>query len=77
VSVPALFEWINATQINQNDKKDIYVRLCDEKGDAVVSWKILNAFPKKLNAPSFTAESNDVAIESMELMADRILIEEA
>ncbi len=77
VSVPALYAWINATQTNQNDKKDVYVRLCDEKGDAVVSWKILNAFPTKLDAPSFTADANDVAVESMELMADRILIEEA
>ncbi len=77
VSVPVLYGWISTMQINQIEKKDIYVRLCDEKGDAVVSWKVLNAFPTKLEAPGFTADSNDVAIESMELMADRVLIEEA
>jgi phage tail-like protein len=76
-SIAALYNWINATQINQTDKKDIYVRLCDEKGDAVISWKVLNAFPTKLDAPAFTANSNDVAIETIELMADSILIEEA
>jgi phage tail-like protein len=76
-SIAALYNWINATQINQTDKKDIYVRLCDEKGDAVISWKVLNAFPTKLDAPAFTATSNDVAIETIELMADSILIEEA
>jgi phage tail-like protein len=76
-SVAALYEWINSTQINQIDKKDVYVRLCDEKGEAVISWKVVNAFPTKLDAPSFTANSNDAAIETMELMADSILIEEA
>lgn len=76
-SVAALYAWINSTQINQIDKKDIYVRLCDEKGEAVISWKVVNAFPTKLDAPSFTANSNDAAIETMELMADSILIEEA
>jgi phage tail-like protein len=76
-SVATLFNWINSTQINQIDKKDIYIRLCDEKGDAVISWKVVNAFPTKLDAPSFTATSNDAAIETMELMADAILIEEA
>lgn len=76
-SVAVLYNWISSIQINQVDKKDIYVRLCDEKGDAVVSWKVLNAFPTKLDAPSFSATSNDVAVESMELMADGILIEEA
>lgn len=77
VSVPALFDWINSIQLNRVDKKDIYVRLCDENGDAVISWKVINAFPTKLDAPSFTANSNDVAIESMELMADGVVVEQA
>lgn len=76
-SLPALFNWISATQINQNDKKDIYVRLCDEAGAPVISWKVINAIPTKLDAPSFTADSNDVAIESMELMGDGVTMEEA
>jgi phage tail-like protein len=77
VSVPVLFDWINSIQLNRVDKKDIYVRLCDENGAAVVSWKVINAFPTKLDAPGFTANSNDAAVESMELMADGVTIEEA
>jgi len=76
-SVPILFKWINATQINQSEKKDIFVRLCDEKGDAVISWKVINAFPTKLTAPTFDAKSNDAAIETMELVGDGVSIEEA
>ena len=76
VSVPALYDWINATQTNQTDKRDVFVRLCDEKGDPVISWKLLNAFPVKLDAPTFTASSNDVAIETMQLMGDSVQIEE-
>ncbi len=77
VSVPTLFAWINSIQLNRVDKKDVYVRLCDENGDAVVSWKVINAFPTKLDAPGFTANSNDVAVESMELMADGVVVEQA
>lgn len=77
VSLSVLYNWINTTQINQIDKKDIYVRLCDEKGAPIISWKVINAFPTKLDAPAFDANSNDAAIESMALMADRIMIEEA
>lgn len=76
-SVPVLYEWINSTQINQIDKKDIFIRLCDEAGAPLISWKVLNAFPTKLDAPTFGADSNDVAIESMELMANAITVEEA
>ena len=76
-SVATLFDWINSIQVNQVDKRNIFVRLLDENGDAVITWRVINAFPTKLDAPSFDADSNDVAIESMELMADGILIEEA
>jgi phage tail-like protein len=76
VSVPALFDWINLTQINLTEKRDVFIRLCDEKGDAVISWKLVNAFPVKLDAPAFTASSNDVAVESMQLMGDTVQVEE-
>ena len=76
-SVANLFDWINSRQINQIEKKDIFIRLCDENGEAVISWKVVNAFPTKLEAPTFDANADDVAVESMELMADAVFIEEA
>ena len=76
-SVATLYKWISKITINQVEKKDVYVRLCDEKGSAVISWKVINAFPTKLDAPTFDAKSNDAAIESMALMADGVVIEEA
>ena len=77
VSIKVLFDWIKTTTINQIEKKDIFVRLCNEKGEPVISWKIANAFPTKLDAPSFDANSNDAAIETMELTADFITVEES
>ncbi len=77
VTIKTFFAWINSTQTNQIEKKDIYVRLCNEEGDAVISWKVSNAFPTKLDVPGFDANSNDVAIESMELMGDAVSVEEA
>lgn len=76
-SIKHLYDWIKTVQINQIEKKDVFVRLCDEKGEAVVSWKVSNAFPTKLDAPTFDATSNDAAIESMELKADLITLEES
>jgi phage tail-like protein len=76
-SVAALYGWISGIQTNQVEKKDIFIRLCDENGDPVISWKVTNAFPTKLEAPTFDANSNDAAVESMELTADGISIEEA
>lgn len=76
-SVATLYNWIASIQLNLVEKRDIFIRLCDEAGAPVISWRVINAFPTKLDAPSFDAKSNDVAVESMELQADRITIEEA
>lgn len=77
VSIKVLYDWINSIELNRVDKKDIIVHLLDETGATVVSWKCIDAFPKKLSAPGFNAGSNEVAIESMDLMASRVTMEEA
>ena len=74
-SVRTLYEWIAGMAVNVIEKKDIFVRLLDETGVPILSWKILNAFPKQLDAPTFSASSNDVAIESMTLIADGVTLE--
>jgi phage tail-like protein len=72
-----LYSWISTTQTHLVEKRDVFIRLCDEAGEAVISWKISNAFPTKVEAPAFNASSNDVAVESMELKGDAISIEVA
>ncbi len=75
-SMSSLYNWMSAIQLNQVQKKDITVHLCDEKGNSVVRWKAINAFPTKLSAPSFNASESQVAIESMELTADSLEMSE-
>jgi phage tail-like protein len=76
-SIAALYNWIAAIQLNRVDKKDITVHLCDEKGDSVVRWKVIDAFPTKLTAPSFSATATEAAIESMELMGSSLEMSES
>lgn len=70
-----LFSWISTVKLNTVTKRDIRIDLLDETGTAVVSWTAINAFPKKLDAPSFNAASNEVAIESLDLMANDLKID--
>lgn len=77
VSIKALYDWIQTVQTNQVEKRDVYVRLCDEKGEPVISWKVGNAFPSQLSAPTFDAQSNDAAIETLDLQYDYITMEES
>lgn len=64
-----LYDWMTSGL-----KKDIRIELCDEVGIAVVSWEVSRALPIKLDAPSFEANTNDVAIESLNLIAHDLRI---
>ena len=69
--------WIQDAYSNpfKDAKRDILVDLCDETGRAVVRWKVQGALPVKLDAPAFNADSNEVAVETLELVAHDIQVD--
>ncbi len=69
-----LFSWINSIRLTSVEKEDVTIDLCDEGGNPVISWVIRNAFPTKLDAPGFDANTNEVAIETLELRGSEITI---
>lgn len=71
-----LYDWINAIQLNQVEKKDILISLTNEAGtDVLMSWNVSNAFPTSLTAPTLDATSNEIAVQEISLMADRISVQ--
>lgn len=64
-----LYDWIKTEQ-----KRDVLIDLCDEEGLPIVSWQINRALPLKLDAPSFNVNSDDVAVESLDLVAHNLTI---
>lgn len=57
------------------DQLNIFIDLCDTSGNKLISWQVIGAVPMKFELPSLQASSNDIAVESVELLArDLILI---
>lgn len=70
------FDWINTTSLNLIDKKDLTISLTDQTASTpIVTWKVFNAFPTQLTAPTLDGSSNDVAIEELQMRADSVLME--
>lgn len=73
-----LYNWMASIQVTAVNKKSVTISLMNDEGDKpVVSWKVTNAFPLKLDAPSFNATSNEVAVESLDLAAQSVTVEYA
>lgn len=56
-------------------KRDLLIDLCDEAGLPAVRWKVLKAMPVSLEAPSFKADTNEVAFEKLDLIAHELQVE--
>jgi phage tail-like protein len=56
-------------------KRDILVDLCDETAVPIVRWQVQGALPIKVDAPTFDANSNEVAIETMEFTAHGLTVD--
>jgi len=55
--------------------KHVVIDLCDPEGKPRVTWKIFECIPTKLDAPTFDASTNDVAIESLEIIGRDVKID--
>ena len=63
-------QWVTGDPAAQ--RKNGSVILLDRQGQEKVRWNFINAWPSKWTGPSFNAEGNDVAIETLELAHEGI-----
>ena len=68
-----LWKWRQTVVDGRPERKNGSIVLRDETGAEKIRWNFFNAWPAKWTGPSFTAEGNDVAIETLELAHEGIV----
>ena len=67
-----LLAWANELS-NRSDlaaaslRKNMMIEFCNEDGDVISSYRIINGWVTKIEAPDLNAKANEVAIEAIEL----------
>jgi phage tail-like protein len=56
-------------------RRDITVSLLNENHEPTITWKVKNVWPTKVQTTDLKADGNEVAIESMELVHEGMVIE--
>lgn len=69
------FTWWNSVKLNTIERRDITISLLNEEHDPVVTWKVKNAWPTKIQSTDLKADGNEVAIESMEIVHEGLSIQ--
>ncbi len=69
------FAWLNTTKLNTVERRDLIISLLNEEHEPTMSWKIINAFPVKVEGPGLKSTGNEVAIETLELAHEGLSVE--
>ena len=59
-------------------RKEVTIKLLNEKGDRnkpAMTFRLRNAWPTKLTGPTLSAKGNEIAIEQLDLVHERLDIE--
>lgn len=66
-------EWRKTVLFQEGNKtgsqyrRTVTIKLLNENHDPILTWKLLNAWPSKVQSTDLKADANEVAIETMEL----------
>ena len=67
-----LYNWHRDAVRGVVQRKNGSIVLLDRQGQERARWNFINAWPTKWDGPDFTAEGNDVAIETLEIAHEGI-----
>jgi len=67
------YEWWNTVKLNTIERRDITINLLNEEHEPVVSWKVKNAWPAKVQSTDLKGDGNETAIESMEIVHEGLV----
>jgi phage tail-like protein len=69
-----LWIWHKNLQDGVTDRRNVSIILANDKGEEKQRWNLENCWPTVWNAPSFNAASDEVAIETLELVHEGITV---
>ena len=69
------YDWWNTVKLNKIERRDITISLLNEEHEPVVTWKVKNAWPSKVQSTDLKADGNEVAIETLEIVHEGLTIQ--
>jgi phage tail-like protein len=69
------YEWLNTVSLSKIERRDVHISLLNENHEPVWMWRLKNAWPTKVTAPDLKSDANEVAVETIELAHEGLVIE--
>lgn len=72
-----LYEWYATIKAGTVARRPVTISLLNEQHEPVMTWKIKDAWPVKVEGPGLNATGNEIAIETLEFVHEGLDIEVA
>lgn len=68
------WDWISQIKMNTIKRLPVTISLLDEEGKPTMVWTLANAWPTKVSGTDLKAEGNEVAIETIEIVHEGLIV---
>jgi phage tail-like protein len=68
------WDWYNMIKMNTIERQNVVIKLLDEGGNPTMTWTLLNAWPTKISSTDMKSNANEVAVESIEIMHEGLIL---
>lgn len=68
------FKWFEEIKLNTIQRKVVTISLLDETGGPTMTWTLNNAWPTKITGTDLKSNGNEVAVESIDIAFETMVI---
>ncbi len=68
------WNWYSQIKMNTIKRVTVIIKLLDEKGKPTMSWTLQNAFPTKITSTDLKSDGNEIAVETLEIAHEGLVI---
>ena len=77
VNDSVFWSWMNDIKMNTIKRRTVTIKLLDETGKAVMQWMLNNAWPTKITSTDLKSDGNEVAVDTIEIAYETIVVANA
>ncbi len=70
----SFWAWYSQITMNTIKRIGVVVQLLDEKSNPTMTWTLTNAWPTKISSPTMKSDGNEVAIQTIEIAHEGLVI---
>lgn len=68
------YDWYSTVKMNTVKRVTITIKLLDEEGNPTMIWTLQNAWPTKVTGTDLNSDGNEIAVETIEMAHEGLVI---